>query len=80
MVKCSKVKTEKPHISDPGEFKEAEEVRNNLTTDTEAMKVLKGHKKYERIQQMNNSGYVAPSIVDGVDKFLDIIEKSSICL
>ena len=35
MVKCPKVKTNNiPHISDTGEFEEAEDARNNIPTAT----------------------------------------------
>ena len=74
ILKWPKVKTKNiPQISDPGEFEEAKEARNNLPTSTEAMEVLKGHEQCEMIQQMNSSGYADPSIVDGDDNLLDII-------
>ena len=84
MVKWSKVKTNNiPHISDHGVFEEAEEAQdksNNLPTSTEAMESFKGHKQCERRQQINSSGCVDPSMVDGDDNVLDIIEKGGICL
>ena len=69
-----------PHISYPGGFEEDEQARKNLPTAVEEMEVLKGHEQCDRRQKMNISDCVAPSIVDGDDDFLDIIENGGICL
>ena len=51
-----------------------------MPTATEAIKMLEGHEQCERRQQTKGGDYIAPSIVDGDDIFLGIIENGGICL